>query len=646
MNEIIIPAGDGKTERIESSTQAPAEGQWYWVSQTPSNDDPRPEWLACATRVGSNFVEVKGPSFAGRYSYQTRIHMDDVPRLVRPAPEFKEVIGQRTAEIQAAIASVMHEMEELTHRLGVGNSRLSHTPEGSGTGLAVLSGVDNLSAYKQQLIAAKDTTLPELQKLMKDHTENLARWLQAEVIPFEAQRDGANRAVKLMEGRILNVELYGGLAEHAIQFAEGEPAAATEKLRVFQRLLFCDEEALLRYHDGGMDISDMASFRGWLALPENRDRILPYDRCMVAMRVRRKVKERDWGGNLRTLFKNLHMNEADKYTYLFIRNGGRLYQVETAIDFDELIFPSKSVYDPSQPMMVNVRDRNFDKRMPRREYDDRVEKSAQGKKSYDQWAAENPGRNSWDNPHRNYEHFDAHQWHPLDSSSVYFDDAMEAISDEVQKFNRVAVIIQGIFDRSECLVPHPRVRSWTAEGFREAIQLVYDGDGLVHGEAPDFRAYVQRCNTSITSASVLVGQEHAWQERETKKECDRIDRDRRSSSQTYRPKLHTNYGDPGPGYLALPESISGKRATFTWFKERLSRNGQFMPLIAAKVVVPFDKLFNVSAYQLGDYLMFFRDPRTRERYLEWAPMLIAAEEYHRGTKKAQAPGYRDPNHEY
>jgi len=49
--------------------------------------------------------------------------------------------------------------------------------------------------------------------------------------------------------------------------------------------------------------------------------------------------------------------------------------------------------------------------------------------------------------------------------------------------------------------------------------------------------------------------------------------------------------------------------------------------------VPADKLFNVSAYKIGDYKQFFLDPRTRAEYLRWAPMLLAAEEYHAGTKK-------------
>ena len=44
--------------------------------------------------------------------------------------------------------------------------------------------------------------------------------------------------------------------------------------------------------------------------------------------------------------------------------------------------------------------------------------------------------------------------------------------------------------------------------------------------------------------------------------------------------------------------------------------------------------------------MFFRDPHTREHYLEWAPMLIAAEEYHHCIQKAQEPEYIDLIHEH
>jgi hypothetical protein len=42
-------------------------------------------------------------------------------------------------------------------------------------------------------------------------------------------------------------------------------------------------------------------------------------------------------------------------------------------------------------------------------------------------------------------------------------------------------------------------------------------------------------------------------------------------------------------------------------------------------------LLNVSAYKPGDYKRFFSDPRTRKEYLKWAPLMLAAEDYHAGV---------------
>ncbi len=47
-----------------------------------------------------------------------------------------------------------------------------------------------------------------------------------------------------------------------------------------------------------------------------------------------------------------------------------------------------------------------------------------------------------------------------------------------------------------------------------------------------------------------------------------------------------------------------------------------------KFTAPVDELLNVSAYQKGDFKIFFADPRTRGEYLRWAPLLMAAEKWH------------------
>ena len=60
-------------------------------------------------------------------------------------------------------------------------------------------------------------------------------------------------------------------------------------------------------------------------------------------------------------------------------------------------------------------------------------------------------------------------------------------------------------------------------------------------------------------------------------------------------------------------------------------------MVRATIKLPLDKLFNVSAYKPGDFKQFFKDPRTRARYLEWAPMLLSAEEFHAGNLKVTQP---------
>lgn len=41
---------------------------------------------------------------------------------------------------------------------------------------------------------------------------------------------------------------------------------------------------------------------------------------------------------------------------------------------------------------------------------------------------------------------------------------------------------------------------------------------------------------------------------------------------------------------------------------------------------------NIDAYTSGDFRLFFNDPRTRADYLQWAPLLLEAEEYHAGNR--------------
>lgn len=667
-------------------------GQWYWLL-----DSRHGEWLACVMHIGSNFIELNGPHHPHRGYRVARVHITEAHERLRFEPNAGTVIQGKIAEHQRQSQRLLAEVKALTSRLGVSPAiaLAQHGPAdgGDGRALAVLSDQTDVKAYERALVKAKKTELPELFNAIKDEQEEAARWMTAETLPMQAQANQLKGSLDEIEGRIFNVSLYAGLTEQIEVCADGAPAPMGSKLHVMQRRLYMDEECLLNYRSGGMEFSDITEFDRWLVVPENRDRILPFPRCMVAMRVRRKAKGRDSDGTTLSAFINMRLAQADTLTFLYIRNGERVSRLSCEQDFGELIFPEKAVYAPSEPLMVKMwGGGRVDKIITRREYDDRVRASEAWDAQYAQWKQAHPYEQWCEDQrtalireyHEKDEHYKARhplatwverrverditswayefanpyrpdrqpyadrinprEWEPFDDTSVNYDAVAKKISDEIKEYNRIALIIQGLFDRSTVLHPHAPVRTWDPASFAENIELVYDGSALLsYGDAPDIEDYIVRCNASLREGCVTVGQEDFWERKEAEKECARRDRDYRDQSGA-RPERYRPYGNPGPGYVARIAKFRPKarQALFIWNRERLTDSRSlFGPQsgdpIRTTLTVPADALLNCDAYRLGDYKQFFRDPRTRAEYLRWAPLLLAAEEYQRGQIEVREP---------
>nr|WP_305910563.1 hypothetical protein [Methylomarinum sp. Ch1-1]MDP4523324.1 hypothetical protein [Methylomarinum sp. Ch1-1] len=209
------------------------------------------------------------------------------------------------------------------------------------------------------------------------------------------------------------------------------------------------------------------------------------------------------------------------------------------------------------------------------EYDELVKQYRQNEEKLKQWKAENPGVHEYQSPYRKLagSSFCPENWVPLNPEHLYFDDYQADLADQVRKYNRIALIIQGLFDRSPALHPHLPVQTWVHESFMQMVELVYDAsDVLHHGETPDFEAYKAKCNETINEGSVLIGQHLFWMKKEAEKESRRMDRDRRIHSD-WRPELYEPYGNPGPGLLAKPFKWQSRarNAIFSWYRERLVR---------------------------------------------------------------------------
>ena len=378
-------------------------------------------------------------------------------------------------------------------------------------------------------------------------------------------------------------------------------------------------------------------------------------------------------------------------TFFFIRNGDQLYRMNCDLEFGEMIFPDKDEFDPTQPMMFQLRhddvflitkddyevrceewqeERRADKRWRRQNplkkwkaawLAERAVKGKPGKVNNGseehpdivaidhidfsgKWKRANPYCNTWGHPKWSDPEG---EWEPFDPSSVYYDEVVEDIGERVQHYNRIALIIQGLHDRSPILHPHPPVKTWTGEGFASAVTLIYDGDrALYAGDAPDYEAYAEGLRELIDGDSVLMGQYDLWKEvvraKEEKRRMDSWRYDYRDSEVG---RWWTPNGNDGPGDLARVAKFikRSRKVMFRWHRERKKGvwvKREWYPqgsLIADSITLPIDEhLFNVSAYKPGDFLQFFQDPRTRADYLQWAPTLLTAEEYHAGNEAFEA----------
>lgn len=224
-------------------------------------------------------------------------------------------------------------------------------------------------------------------------------------------------------------------------------------------------------------------------------------------------------------------------------------------------------------------------------------------------------------------------YYQLVPENIFYDDVMKRIRRAAFEHNRIAVIVQGLLDRSTCLHPHPPWRIWTPEGFAQALILVYDvSKALTPGEEPDWKGYREQLNKSIKPGVFTIGQQRAWGAHMEKTHGEKW-------------QHYIGYSNKGPGTIARVARMKRNGdCEFRWTRERArpkwvsnpKRPGYLMPTypeINVKWVCPASELTCISAYTPGDFHIFYDDPRTRANYIKWAGILLSAENWHHNRRE-------------
>ncbi len=656
----------------EEDPASPKVGRWYWVVEPSKkvtektykvsvrilgadgiDDDPDPvdlpeertdRWFGCVTHIGSNYIQLKGP-----FGREARIHGEDFDRSCLFEENPQRVIAENVGKHEMEVRELMGQVKQIMARLAVTNGPTLPSSTEAGA-LAIYEG-KTMDGYKRSLILAKEKTVPDLFKEIKGANARLAKWLCAEIIPMEAQADAMEPAIDRIKDRIFSVELYAGLVEKVQQITDGEPAELLEKIHIFQRRYYMDEECLAYYECGGMDFKSLKAFDQWLAKPVNLNRILPFPKCVAAFQVRRTRKYREVI-DLQDFFRIRDEEKLDKKTFLYIRNGDRLYRLGTEIEFGKKLFPDLDnqkytgklySYAHSDGSVEDVITENQWLGMQENER----ENERKEKVRYDAWKAAQEAKPEGERESNWWMHEDhrfnakSHRYKAYDRNNVYYDDISKYIQDEMTRHNRLVLVLQGLLDRSPILHPHPQWHLWTDGGFQEGLELVYDDSrALRAGPAPDFRAYQQALNAQLKPGDVTYGQHDSWLRYEAAKESERRASDWRYHGDRSWNRTHFQPdGNPGPGKLARVVRVDLKRgvATYQWLRDR---KAEVTPRgasdqIGCTFTTKLQNVLNVSAYRSGDFMPFFADPATRANYLQWAPFLLEAEEYHAGNRKVR-----------
>lgn len=658
---VATPPEDATRE--DAPDDRPAIGSWWWVTARSERRDesdydrPGRQWLACVIEVGSNYAKLSGVRL------KQRVSLDEFHDRCEAEPDPRAFIDGRVDKHRGKVKALMGKIRDLCHRLGVPLRQALAASESTSTALATAHSVGDVQKYKNALVKAQEKSLPELFARVKAEHEQMATWMKAELIPIAAELSAAQGITEVIKGKIHTVELYAGLQEELVQVREGQPAGIDARVHLMQRMHYMDEECLARYEAGGMDFRDLDAFDAWLARDGNFGRILPHDRCVVAFRIRRDKKDY---GDLNA-FIRFRFDQQNQRTFLYIRNGQQLHRMCTAIEFGSQLFPRQEDEDllGDQELWIKASEYDLghhDGIITRRQRDAMINHHQARRDHLAQqlWQWHRAGKplskwtcvavseefDGYHKPGESYEEYGRpSDWHasspcpaleyqPLSPENIYYDDAMRRIREATLEHNRVAVIVQGLLDRSTCLHPHPPWRIWTPDGFAAGIELVYDvSRALTPGEAPDFEAYRRQLNKSLRVGCHTIGQRAAWNEHME----GLYDKSWKGEARHGRgpSKIHLVHRQKRDG--SCEYRWTRQRAKAKWV-DHPTKPGYLQaihPEIEVKWLCPADRLTCVDAYTPGDFHLFYDDPRLRADYLQWAPILLACEDWHHAQRQKQ-----------
>lgn len=306
--------------------------------------------------------------------------------------------------------------------------------------------IHSLVIKKQQELEKTVEEMNDLINQKKQELEAQLRRSKMALLPLKEM-------VAKMEEGIWSVNLYLGRDEEIIPLRAGNPAPANTPISIRQLMLYMDEETVLFPDSGGLDFNDLEVFDEWiLKNPAHLQQVLPEEKGILAF-----VPSRQRRNYSRNPIIQQKIEEQNKKTFWLIRNGERLYRMTTDFKAEVNIIPK---YD------------EFTRIFQEKDYNGRPTGRTL-----------EPGTKEWLKAEKEADGTKRH-------------------------YMRVALILQGLIDRTSVFAPLPahKINLLQAEAYEKGyVHLIMDGEKSLHdGHKPYFK-WLSDLNKQLTVGMRIIG---------------------------------------------------------------------------------------------------------------------------------------------
>lgn len=579
-------------QRLTATDDRPSVGDWFYVqvdfhvrfTKKGKSVTEREEVLACVSEVLSNSVKIGFVREGDDGEWNEQLSHQDWLVRSRPAPDWREKITGRMESLRLQMNEAIQAIRDEGVKKGAIEDASAHQPFDPSQSMLPAVRVLDPDVQKRGFIQLKENleiTTKRVDSLAKQYAMACKTLSFGELYRMKQTAS----ELKVLENKIFTIEVYAGLQESVLQIAKGDPAPSSEKIAIMQSLRFMDEETLLEVFDGGMDFKNLSDFDEWVAEPQNRDRVLPFPKGIAAFKVRRYDKDYGPVATLWEAFMQTEWRQLNAATYLLIRNGDNLYRIASAVDFSPRLIPLRSEFDNAF-----IREKK------------------------------------WSTDPESFtvtpDHFE-------------YDKYANKLRAHLQHYSRIVILIQGLLDRSEVFQPCLPVNLTKMGEFERTIEIVRDEEDVIAvTEDKQWSQYMAENRAGIKKGTwVWIGypdRERGYRVNE-RPQIMKVE-GLRKGRETDAFKV-TKYHGSGKytEYYEQPEKIIGQPGivvSWPWGEVVDRWTGRYRDSDRrCRQWIPLRCVFNLEAYQAGDYAPFAQSRDQKKHYREWAKYCFKGEDW-------------------